>query len=64
MSILKNLPSALLASDAVQFSVKTYLALATGDVSAFLRLHARADWRQQCLMIMKLSKAGTLVCCS
>lgn len=62
MSILSNLPSALLASDAVQFSVKTYSVLTTGDVSAFLRLHARADWRQQHLMNMKLSKAGHLVC--
>lgn len=58
VSILRSLPSSLLRSHGVQFSVKVYSALAAGDTTAFLRLHKKADWRQQKLMNVKLTKAS------
>ena len=57
MSILRNLPCGLLASDAVQFSVKAYSALSAGDVKTFLRLHGKADWRQLRFLNLKVIKA-------
>lgn len=56
-SILRNLPCGLLASDAVQFGVKTYSALGAGDVKTFLRLHSKADWRQLHFLNLKACKA-------
>ncbi len=57
MSILRSLPCGLLASDAVQFSVKAYSALSAGDVKTFLRLHGKADWRQLRFLNLKAFKA-------
>ena len=57
MSILRNLPCGLLTSDAVQFSVKAYIALGSGDMKMFLRLHGKADWRQLRFLNLKASKA-------
>lgn len=57
MSILRNLPCELLASDAVQFSVRACSALGAGDVKTFLRLHGKADWRQLRFLNLKMFKA-------
>ena len=57
MSILRSLPCGLLTSDAVQFSVKAYSALGTGDIKTFVRLHSNADWRQLRFLNLKVIKA-------
>ena len=62
MSILRNLPCGLLASDAVHFSVKAYSALGAGDVNTFLRLYSKADWRQLRFLNLKVIKARFLPC--
>ena len=63
-SILQNAPSCLFQTAALQFSIKVYTALATGNARAYVRLHGEAGWRQQQLMDVCMDKVRpTYVLC-